>query len=51
MVIDENGPISFEEEIAIFEKVHEEIRYQYSIFHMRIVACGLKVLGQGHIQT
>ena len=26
MVIDENGPISFEEEIAIFEKVHEEIR-------------------------
>ena len=26
MVIDENGPISFEEEIAVFEKVHEEIR-------------------------
>ena len=26
MVIDENGPVSFEEEIAIFEKVHKEIR-------------------------
>ena len=51
MVFDDEGPLSLERELAIFEKVQKLIQAKAPLFQMKIVACGLKILGTGHIQT
>ena len=51
MVFDENGPLSLERECAIFERVAKILKERFPLFQMKIVACGLKVLGKWHIQT
>lgn len=49
MVFDEDGPISLEREIAIFERVQKSIKDRFPLFQMKIVVCGLKIVGRGHI--
>jgi adenosine deaminase CECR1 len=51
MVFDEEGALSLEKELAIFERVQTQIRAQYPLFTMKIVACGLKLLGREHAQS
>jgi len=50
-VFDEDGPLSLEKELAIFEKVQAQIRTMFPLFTMKIVACGLKLLGREHAQS
>lgn len=49
MVFDEDGYISLERECAIFERVKKIIKDRFPLFQMKIVACGLKVVGKDHI--
>ena len=51
MVFDEDGPISLEKELAIFHKVQELLRTRFPLFTIKIVACGLKIVGKEHCQT
>lgn len=49
MVFNENGPLSLKDEIAIFTEVSDYIKQQFPLFEMRIVCCGLKIVGKAHI--
>jgi hypothetical protein len=51
MVFDEEGPIGVKRECEIFNRVQEELRHMFPLFEMRIVVCGLKVVGKDHIQS
>ena len=50
MCFDDNGVLSLEEELAIFEKIQARIREKYPFFNLKLIACGLKVLGPPHIK-
>lgn len=50
MVFNEDGPIGVKGECEIFNKIQAEIRHTIPLFEMRIVVCGLKIVGKDHIQ-
>lgn len=50
-LFDEDGPIPLDRECAIFERVQEKMKMIYPLFQMKIIACGLKIIGKPHIQT
>jgi len=51
MLFDEDGPLSLERELAIFERVQAQIKgLGMKNFNMKIVCCGLKIVGRGHVQ-
>lgn len=47
-VFDEDGPLSLERELAIFERVQHQIRQMFPLFTMKIITCGLKGIGKEH---
>ena len=51
MLFDEDGVISLDREMQIWQDVYSAIRVQYPLFRMKIIVCGLKVLGNWHIQA
>jgi len=51
MIFDDEGPLNLERELAIFKRVEDKLRAKAPLFRMKIVACGLKILGKGHIQS
>lgn len=51
-VFDDDGkPISLEEELAIFEHCQKQLQSRFPLFRMRLIICGLKMFGRGHIQS
>lgn len=48
---DEDGPVSLEREMAIFTKVYAQFRVMHPLFRMKIIVCGLKIVGKDHIQA
>lgn len=50
MCFDDNGVLSLEDELAVFEKIQARIREKYPFFNLKLIACGLKVLGPPHIK-
>ena len=46
---DDHKMISLEEEIKIFQDVEEKIRQRFPLFRIKLVVCGLKMFGKGHI--
>lgn len=50
MLLDENGPLSMEREMAIFKRVEQNIRKRYDRFRIKIICCGLKILGVDHLK-
>lgn len=51
MVFDDDGILSLERELAIFDKMQKLIQNLFPLFKMKIIACGLKIVGKDHIQT
>lgn len=51
MVFDEDGILSLERELAIFERVQKQIRQLFPLFTMKIIVCGLKAVGKEHVQS
>lgn len=50
-VFDEDGVLSLERELAIFERVQYQIRQLFPLFTMKIIVCGLKAVGKEHVQS
>lgn len=49
MVIDDDGkPIGVVEEIKIFKRVLDKIKRDYPLFTVRLIICGLKIIGHDH---
>lgn len=48
---DEDGPVSIDRELDIFYKVEKLIQARFPLFRMKIIVCGLKMLGKSHIQA
>lgn len=49
MVIDDDGnAIGVVEEIKIFKRVIEKIKRDYPLFTVRLIICGLKIIGPDH---
>jgi len=48
---DDQNAIPVAEEIAIFKECEEAIRQYFPLFRIKIIVCGLKVLGNEHIQS
>ena len=48
---DDGKTIPLEEEIAIFEDVQKTLQARFPLFRMRLIICGLKLFGRGHIQS
>jgi len=51
MVFDEDGILGVERECQIFERVRKVLKERFPLFNMKIVACGLKIVGKDHIQS
>ena len=51
MLFDEEGPLSLDREMAIFQEVYDVLRAQFPLFRMKIIVCGLKIVGKDHIQA
>jgi len=49
MVFDEDGPVGVERECEIFNRVQKQIQNLFPLFQMKIVVCGLKIVGKDHI--
>lgn len=49
-LFDEDGPLSIERELDIFHEVYAMLRTQYPLFRMKLISCGLKVLGRWHVE-
>lgn len=49
-LFDEDGPISLEKEVEIFNRVQQVLQVRFPLFKMKIIVCGLKLAGKGHIQ-
>lgn len=49
-LFDEDGPISLEKEVEIFYRVQQVLQVRFPLFKMKIIVCGLKLAGKGHIQ-
>lgn len=50
MLLDENGPLPMDREIAIFKRVESAIRMRHEKFRIKIICCGLKILGLDHLR-
>jgi hypothetical protein len=51
-VFDDDGKtIPLEEELAIFDRCIKVIQERFPLFRMRLIICGLKMFGSGHIQS
>lgn len=48
---DDGNMISLEEELAIFSDCIKKIQLRFPLFRMRLIICGLKMFGAGHIQS
>ena len=48
---DDQNYIPLEEELAIFEECQNKLQQRFPLFRMKIVACGLKLLGPAHIKS
>ena len=48
---DDGNSIPLEEELAIFDNCLKVIQERFPLFRMRIIVCGLKMFGAGHIQS
>ena len=48
---DDGNPISLAEELAIFQDCLTKIQSIFPLFRMRLIVCGLKMFGRGHIQS
>jgi len=48
---DDQKPISVAEEIALFKECETAIRHYFPLFRIKIIVCGLKCLGNSHIQS
>lgn len=48
---DDGNTVPLEEELAIFQRCVTTIQSRYPLFRMRIIVCGLKMFGHGHIQS
>ena len=49
MVIDDDGkPVGIQEEIRIFQRVLAKVQRDYPLFNIRLIICGLKILGEPH---
>lgn len=49
MVIDDNGQkIGVKAEMEIFKRVQEKIKRDYPLFQMKLIICGLKIVGESH---
>ena len=51
MVFNDEGPLALKDELEIFHRVQKRIQVKCPLFSMKIIACGLKILGNGHIQS
>jgi len=49
MVYDEDGHLDVERELGIFLKVEKQIKARFPLFQMKIVICGLKIVGKAHV--
>lgn len=49
-LFDEDGPISLEREVNIFYSVQKMLQVRFPLFKLKIIVCGLKIAGKGHIQ-
>jgi cobalamin biosynthesis Mg chelatase CobN len=47
---DEGVMISLKEELEIFDKVEQELQKRFGMMQIKLIACGLKILGREHIQ-
>lgn len=43
-------PVSLEDELKIFKEVQDHIREDYPYFEVKLIFCGLKIIGRPHIQ-
>jgi len=48
---DDHKPIPLEEEIGYFKQCEHIIRQQFPLFRIKIIVCGLKIVGKTHIQA
>ena len=46
---DDGNVIPLEEEIQIFKDCEQKIQQRFPLFRMRLIICGLKMFGNGHI--
>jgi hypothetical protein len=51
MLFDDDGPLSLDREMLIFQEVYNVIRTQFPLFRIKIIVCGLKIVGKDHIQA
>lgn len=49
MIIDDKGDkIGVNAEIDIFTRVQEKFQRDYPLFQMKLIICGLKIVGEAH---
>lgn len=48
---DDGNMISLEEELAIFKDCVKKIQLRFPLFRMKLIICGLKMFGAGHVQS
>ena len=48
---DDGRTLTVQEELQIFKDVEDQIRTRFPLFRMKIIVCGLKIFGRGHIQS
>lgn len=48
---DDGVKIPLAEELAIFHECISKIQLRFPLFRMRLIICGLKMFGRGHIQS
>ncbi len=46
---DDGNPIPLEEEIQIFKDVEQKLQQRFPLFRIKLIICGLKMLGNWHI--
>lgn len=50
-LFDDDGPVSIDREIECFYKVEAALQHMYPLMKIKIIVCGLKLLGREHIQA
>ena len=50
-LFDDNGPISLEDELKLFEDMQKNIQNFFPLFEIRLIATGLKIVGRDQIKS